>query len=99
VNSTRELSDGKPFASLYLICMSKAPKLPPRIKVFRTQIGVTDWVVATSSQAAALEAWDVSRNLFATGEATITDDPKAIALALTNIGKAVAMPRPRTKRK
>lgn len=75
------------------------PKLPPRTKVFRTQIGVTDWVVATSSQQAALDAWDVSRNLFATGEATLTDDPKAIAAAMTNIGKAVAMPRPKTKRK
>jgi colicin import membrane protein len=79
--------------------MSKAPKLPPRIKVFRTQIGVTDWVVATSSQAAALEAWDVSRNLFATGEATQSDDPKAIAAAMSNIGKAVAMPRPKRRRK
>jgi hypothetical protein len=70
-------------------------KLPPRIKVFRTQIGFTGWVVATSSQQAALEAWDVSRNLFATGEASVTDDPKAIAAALTDIGKAVAMPRPK----
>ena len=69
------------------------PKLPPRIKVFRTTIGFTDWVVATSSRQAALEAWDVSRNLFATGEADITDDPHAIALALGNIGKAVALPK------
>jgi hypothetical protein len=68
-------------------------KLPPRIKVFRTQIGLNDYVVATSSQQAALEAWDVSRNLFASGEAEITTDPKAIAVALSNIGKAVPMPR------
>ena len=74
------------------------PKLPPRIKVFRTTIGFTDWVVATSSQQAALEAWDVSRNLFATGEAAITDDPEAIALALNNLGKAVALPTKRKKR-
>jgi hypothetical protein len=67
-------------------------KLPPRIKVFRTQIGVKAWVVATSSKKAALEAWDVSRDLFATGEAVLTDDPKAINVAMTNIGKAVAMP-------
>lgn len=66
--------------------------LPPRIKVFRTHIGVKDWVVATSSRKAALEAWDVSRDLFATGEAEQTDDPKAIDTAMTNIGKAVAMP-------
>ena len=74
------------------------PKLPPRIKVFRTTIGFTDWVVATSSRQAALEAWDVSRNLFATGEASVIDDPHAIALALGNIGKAVAIPKSRGKR-
>jgi colicin import membrane protein len=78
--------------------MTKAPPLPPRIKVFRAQIGFGDWVVATSSKTLALEAWDVSRDLFATGEAEQTDDPKAIAAAMTNIGKAVAMPRPKRKR-
>jgi hypothetical protein len=74
-------------------------KLPPRIKVFRTQIGLNDYVVATSSQQAALKAWDVSRNLFASGEAEVTNDPKAIAAALSDIGKAVAMPRPPAKRR
>ena len=44
------------------------------------------------------EAWDVSRNLFATGEADITDDPKAVKLALDNLGKAVAMPLPKGRR-
>ena len=68
-------------------------KLPPRIKVFRTRIGFHDWVVATSSQANALEAWDISRNLFATGEAEVTSDPKEIDLALTSIGKPVAVPK------
>jgi hypothetical protein len=68
-------------------------KLPPRIKVFRTRIGFHDWVVATSSQANALEAWDISRNLFATGEAEVTNDPKEIELALANIGKPVALPK------
>lgn len=79
--------------------MAQKPRLPPRIKVFRTTIGFTDWVVATSSQQNALEAWDVSRNLFATGEAVITEDPAAIKLALDNIGKAVALPKPRRKRR
>lgn len=69
------------------------PKLPPRIKVFQTHIGFDDWVVATSSKKNALEAWDVSRNLFATGEAFQTDDPKAIEAALSNLGKPVALPR------
>jgi hypothetical protein len=67
-------------------------KLPPRIKVFRTRIGFQEWVVAASSKQGALEAWDVSTNLFAGRHAEQTDDPKAIKLALTNIGKAVAMP-------
>jgi hypothetical protein len=68
-------------------------KLPPGIKVFFTHIGVHDWVVATSSQKAALEAWDVSRNLFASGEAAITHDPAHIDAALSDIGKPVALPR------
>ena len=77
----------------------RTPKLPPGIKVFKTHIGFDDWVIATSSQKAALEAWDVSRNLFASGEAEVTNDPKAIELALTNIGKPVALPRPNDTRK
>jgi hypothetical protein len=72
------------------------PKLPPRIKVFRARIGFNDYVVATSSMKLALEAWDVSRDLFATGEAERTDDPKDIKLALEYIGKPVAIPVPRT---
>ena len=77
--------------------MAKAPALPPRIKVFRTYIGMRDWVVATSSKKGALEAWDVSRDLFASGEAEQTNDPKAIEIALSNIGKAVAMPLAKTR--
>jgi hypothetical protein len=56
-----------------------------------------DWVVATSSQKAALEAWDVSRNLFASGEAAVTEDPKDVAAALADIGKPVALPRKRPR--
>lgn len=72
--------------------LRRMAKLPPRIKVFRTRIGFHDWVVATSSQANALEAWDISRNLFATGEAAVTNDPKEIEAALASIGKPVALP-------
>lgn len=68
-------------------------KLPPRIKVFRTHIGFSDVVVATSSRKAALEAWDVSRDLFKTGEAEETNDPKSVAAALRDVGKAVVLPR------
>jgi hypothetical protein len=67
-------------------------KLPPRIKVFRTRIGFQDWVVAASSQQAALKAWDVSANLFAAGQTERTDEPAAVKLALANLGKAVAAP-------
>lgn len=70
-------------------------KLPPRIKVYRTHIGMNDWVVATSSQKAALEAWDVSRNLFASGEAAVTEDPDEIEAALADIGKPVPLRRRR----
>jgi hypothetical protein len=73
------------------------PKLPPRIKVFRTRIGFNDYVVATSSKKLALEAWDVERDLFATGEAEQTHDPKDIGLALEYIGKPVAIPVARAK--
>ena len=68
-------------------------KLPPRIKVFRTHIGFSDVVVATSSKKAALEAWDVSRDLFKSGEAEETNDPKAITAAMRDIGKPVILPR------
>jgi hypothetical protein len=79
--------------------VSRSRELPPHIKVFRTHIGVHDYVVATSSQQAALEAWDVSRNLFATGEAERTDDPAAIEAALGNIGKAVPLAKPAARKR
>lgn len=66
--------------------------------MFETQIGFDRWVVATSSKKLALEAWDVTRDLFADGDAAQTDDPKAIAVALSNIGRPVAMPRPKAQR-
>jgi len=62
-------------------------------KVFRTHIGFQDWVVATTSQKAALAAWNVSRDLFRAGEAELTTDPAAVEAAMSNIGKPVAMPR------
>lgn len=61
--------------------------MPARLKVFETQIGVNIWVVAASSQKAALQAWDVRENLFAHGAAKETKDPAAIALALRTLGK------------
>lgn len=52
-----------------------------RLKVFQAQFGFYDTVVAAPSQAAALRAWGVNQNLFASGEATIATDAAAIAAA------------------
>lgn len=68
-------------------------------KVFRTRIGFRDWVVAATSQKAALAAWGVSRDLFRSGEAEQTTDPKAVKAAMADIGKAVALPMKKAKAK
>ncbi len=65
-------------------------------KVFRTHIGFRDWVVAVTSKKAALAAWNVSRDLFRTGEAEETSDPAAVKAAMSDIGKPVAMPAKKT---
>ena len=59
--------------------MAKAPVR--KLKVFQAQFGFYDTVVAAPSQAAALRAWGVNQNLFASGEAAITTDAAAIAAA------------------
>lgn len=63
----------------------KAPKAR-RLKVFGTQVGFYDVVVAVPSQAAALEAWGVRQNLFADGTARVAQDADAIKAALDNPG-------------
>lgn len=52
-----------------------------KLKVFQAQFGFYDTVVAAPSQAAALRAWGVNQNLFASGEAKITTDEAAVAAA------------------
>ena len=52
-----------------------------RLKVFQAQFGFFDTVVAAPSQAAALRAWGVNQNLFASGEAKLTTDEAAVAAA------------------
>lgn len=64
-----------------------------RLRVYVTQIGLTRWAVAAPSQKAALAAWDVRENLFATGAAQATDDARAIELAMKTPGKPVALDR------
>ena len=55
-----------------------------KLKVFQAQFGFYDTVVAAPSQAAALRAWGIHQNLFAGGQARITDDPQAIEAALAH---------------
>lgn len=57
--------------------MAKAPKL----KVFQAHLGFYDTVVAAPSQAAAMRAWGLHRNVFADGQARITTDEAAVAAA------------------
>lgn len=57
--------------------MAKARKL----KVFQAHFGFYDTIVAAPSQAAALRAWGVHRNVFADGHAKLTTDEAAVAAA------------------
>jgi hypothetical protein len=52
-----------------------------KLKVFQAQFGFYDTVVAAPSQAAALRAWGVNQNLFASGEASLATDEAAVAAA------------------
>ena len=55
-----------------------------KLKVFQAQFGFYDTVVAAASQAAALRAWGVHQDLFASGDATITTDEAAVAAAIAH---------------
>jgi hypothetical protein len=59
-----------------------AKRAKRRLKVFQAQIGFYDTVVAAPSQAAALRAWGVHQDLFAAGQATVTDDAQAVEAAM-----------------
>jgi len=52
--------------------------------VFQAQFGFFDTVVAAPSQAAALRAWGTHQNLFADGQARVTDDARALEAALAH---------------
>lgn len=65
-------------------------RITSRTKVYITRIGLKDWLVAVDSQKAALKAWDVHRNLFATGEARLTNDPAHVESAMRAPGVPVA---------
>lgn len=66
-------------------------RITRRLKVYTTRIGIHDWAVAVPSQAAALKAWDVRENLFASGAAKVVDDPAVVEEALKTPGVPVAI--------
>ncbi len=60
--------------------------MPRALKVFQTEIGFYELIVAAPSQAAALRAWGVHLNLFADGTARIATDLRGIEAALARPG-------------
>lgn len=55
--------------------------MAPRLKVFVTSDGLTDYVVATTSKTKALAAWGSHQDLFKTGLAHQTDDAELVQAA------------------
>ncbi|HEX2560985.1 hypothetical protein [Phenylobacterium sp.] len=66
--------------------------MAPRLKVFVTSDGLTDYVVAASSKPKALAAWGVHQDLFKTGAARETDDPALVEAALARPGEVLRRP-------
>lgn len=66
--------------------------MAPRLKVFVTSDGLTDYVVAVSSKAKALAAWGVRQDLFKEGAAHEADDPALVKAALAQPGEVLRKP-------
>jgi hypothetical protein len=66
--------------------------MAPRLKVFVTSDGLTDYLVATPSKAKALAAWGSHQDLFKTGLAHETDDPELVAAATAKPGEVLRRP-------
>jgi len=66
--------------------------MAPRLKVFVTSDGLTDFVVAASSKPKALAAWRVHQDVFKTGLAHETDDPELVAAASAKPGEVLRRP-------
>lgn len=66
--------------------------MPPRLKVFVTSDGLTDFVVATTSKAKALAAWGVHQDVFKTGLAHETADADLVASATAKPGEVLRRP-------
>ena len=62
------------------------------LKVFSTAAGFYEAVVAAPSRKAALAAWGVHDDLFASGAAKEVDDPKLREAALARPGEIVRVP-------
>jgi hypothetical protein len=63
--------------------------MAPRLKVFTTSDGFTDYVVAVSSRPKALAAWGVRQDLFKEGRAQETDDPALAKAARAQPGQVL----------
>src|SRR4051812_40098738 len=66
--------------------------MAPRLKVFVTSDGLTDYVVAASSKPKALAAWGSHQDLFKTGLAHETDDPELVEAASARPGEVLRRP-------
>lgn len=66
--------------------------MAPRLKVFVTSDGLTDFAVATSSKAKALAAWGVRQDVFKEGRAHETDDPELVAATTGRPGEVLRRP-------
>jgi len=66
--------------------------MAPRLKVFVTTDGLTDYVVAVSSKAKALAAWGVRQDVFKEGAAHETDDPALMKAAVAQPGQVLRRP-------
>ncbi|WP_309092527.1 hypothetical protein [Phenylobacterium sp.] len=66
--------------------------MAPRLKVFVTSDGLTDYVVATTSKVKALAAWGSHQDLFKTGLAREADDPELIKAATARPDEVLRRP-------
>jgi len=66
--------------------------MAPRLKVFVTSDGLTDFAVATTSKAKALAAWGVRQDLFKEGLARETDEADLAAQARARPGEVLRRP-------
>jgi len=66
--------------------------MAPRLKVFVTSDGLTDYVVATTAKTKALAAWGSHQDLFKTGLAHQTDDPALVKAATAQPGEVLRRP-------